>query len=106
MVLECYISKLGVFLELCKENFSIAYFLVLTVGTHPSECGEKNRVESCSSNTVKLGKMDPRRQRLKAKPKNTKDKEWILRKKESRKNQGLNVARDSKYTGRKRKSRF
>ncbi|CAX63979.1 S-adenosylmethionine-dependent methyltransferase, putative [Plasmodium reichenowi] len=35
-----------------------------------------------------------------------KNKEWILKKKDQRRMKGLDVKRDSKYTGRKRKGRF
>jgi 18S rRNA (guanine1575-N7)-methyltransferase len=35
-----------------------------------------------------------------------KDKNWILKKKESRREKGLSTANDSKYTARKRRPKF
>lgn len=49
---------------------------------------------------------EQRRGSRKTKKKIVKNKEWILKKKEQRRQKGLDVKRDSKYTGRKRKRLF
>ncbi|CRG92991.1 S-adenosylmethionine-dependent methyltransferase, putative [Plasmodium gallinaceum] len=49
---------------------------------------------------------EKRRFNKKTKKQIKKNKEWIMKKKEQRRMKGLEVKRDSKYTGRKRKRRF
>ncbi|EOA13804.1 hypothetical protein CARUB_v10026899mg [Capsella rubella] len=91
-------------------------FLVLTCGSiqtsiqtskneHGESCSEDDFSEDEESGTVSMSDRNRARKRQKTK-KNKKGREWILRKKEQSRRKGNDVPEDSKYTGRKRKSRF
>jgi 18S rRNA (guanine1575-N7)-methyltransferase len=56
------------------------------------------------SKTVKIGAR--KRQRMAKIQKSSKDRSWVLRKKELYRKRGKDVKDDSKYTARKRKARF
>jgi 18S rRNA (guanine1575-N7)-methyltransferase len=80
------------------------YFLCLFAGTSNTQVlpkGLEHQNEdgvSYTSGTI--------RERAGKSRKSTKDKNWVLKKKESRRKQGLKTAKDSKYTARKRGPRF
>uniref|UniRef100_A0A1J3ERA8 Putative 18S rRNA (Guanine-N(7))-methyltransferase n=1 Tax=Noccaea caerulescens TaxID=107243 RepID=A0A1J3ERA8_NOCCA len=90
-------------------------FLVLTCGSVPTSiedsCSEDDDSEDDDSEDGKVGVSDrnrPRkRQRTNEKRKGKgKGREWVLKKKEQSRRKGNDVPHDSKYTARKRKSRF
>jgi 18S rRNA (guanine1575-N7)-methyltransferase len=76
---------------------------VASAGTSMSAIGRAFNKNAASFAVVAPKK--ERRQR-RGKRKNIKDVDWVLRKKERARAKGLDVARDSKFTGRKRKGAF
>lgn len=66
----------------------------LSVHEHETNCGTIRNAQK------------QREHHRKQKKKNVKDKQWVLRKKESRRKKGDVVQPDTKYTARKRKPRF
>jgi len=99
----------GVLIDYPNSTKAKKYFLVLFAGIifgqeMPKPLGveeeEKTTVTFIDKRkTVGSGKKKDRKLQFKS-------KEWITNKKERRKKLGLNTARESKYTGRKRKDKF
>jgi 18S rRNA (guanine1575-N7)-methyltransferase len=86
------------------------YFLCLFVGgsSHQTELPEglTDEVDDGHASSVKVNNQRRERYSGKGKRAPVKDKDWVLRKKESRRKKGLEVGVDTKYTARKRKPRF
>ncbi|CAN8301562.1 unnamed protein product [Cochlearia groenlandica] len=88
-------------------------FLVLTCGSVPTSLNDEYK-ESCSEDDGSdeedngmVGVSDRNRPRKRQRTnKKGKGREWVLRKKEQSRRKGNDVPHDSKYTARKRKSRF
>ncbi|ANQ08809.1 Uncharacterized protein PCOAH_00029390 [Plasmodium coatneyi] len=92
----------GVVVDFPNSAKSKKYYLCLWIGTavvshlpEPLEDEEHNDIANTN-----------RRHNKKTKKQIKKNKEWILKKKNQRRMKGLDVKRDSKYTGRKRKGKF
>ncbi|SBT36160.1 S-adenosylmethionine-dependent methyltransferase, putative [Plasmodium ovale wallikeri] len=92
----------GVVVDFPNSAKSKKYYLCLWTGSpvvpHLSEAIQDKEDEVISQ--------ERRRNNKKAKKHIIKNKEWIMKKKDQRRKKGLEVKRDSKYTGRKRKGRL
>lgn len=74
-------------------------------GENGESCSDSDESDDEESQTVCISDRNRPRKKLKVNKKG-KGKEWVLRKKEQMRRRGNGVPHDSKYTARKRKSRF
>ncbi|VVB16129.1 unnamed protein product [Arabis nemorensis] len=89
-------------------------FLVLACGSVPTSindgykesCSEDDDSEDEENGMVNVSDRNSRPRKRQKPNKKGKGREWILKKKEQSRRKGNDVPADSKYTGRKRKSRF
>lgn len=105
--LKCGFSG-GVLIDFPQSSKAKKYFLVLDAGvtcTMPKALGEDDAINSNSSVKYNCERNNRKRSKYSKDTENPKD--WILRKKELYRKRGYeNIPADSKYTGRKRKTRF
>lgn len=105
--LKCGFSG-GVVVDFPNSTRAKKYFLCLFAGCPPGGYQLPKALdesEMAEKNTISFEADRKRGKKGKKQKESAKRKDWILKKKESRKRKGLDVPFDSKYTGRKRRSK-
>ena len=95
----------GLVIDYPNSTKAKKYFLCLFAGQSNTDELPKGLTDESSVAGVKFSS-DRIRQRSKSNKKNVKDKQWVLKKKESRRKKGLKTAYDSKFTARSRGPKF
>ena len=96
----------GLVIDYPNSTKAKKYFLCLFAGqSNPTDLPKGLTEEDDQSRGVKFS-TERIRSRTKNSKKNIKDKQWVLKKKESRKKKGLKTAGESKFTARRRGPKF
>ncbi|AQZ18206.1 BUD23 (YCR047C) [Zygosaccharomyces parabailii] len=90
----------GIVVDNPESKKNRKYYLVLTSGAPSAADGQVNLAGVTMDEKEQIGRARRKKQERES------NKSYILRKKELMKRRGRHVARDSKFTGRKRKARF